>query len=752
MFRKTLILLTCVVVAACGGGGGSNKGDLRPDPGGSSSSGGGSGSGSSSGSGSTNAAPVITLKGAASVEITAGDAFVDPGFSADDAEDGDLTSSVVRSPANIDTSTAGTVQITYNVSDEQGKAAIEKSRTLTILEPESAGLVIKLNGSRSLVIPVGEPFEDPGATAKDGEQDLSDQIQVEGSVDTSIAGSYPLTYSVANTDGETASIVRTVHVSNSDVQSDDIAASLRVLTRVEGVSPETVYFSAQDSTDVSCEDFQGGNDATACATGQWLSYHFDFDDPDSGEFATTGNSRNSQVGPAPRAIHTFTCTPESSRYENGSCTYRVGVRVQNPDGIYNDEFITVTIRSQENYYTAANTLCVSPAGNYDGCPAGAQQAARMPDAGGFSGKRVLLHAGETHGDICIGYTEKNVTIDRYGAGARPLVPLAVIGVDTGCNDKAPNTSSANAYDMLSRDSNGYINKGWAYNITLTGLRIGRATAGMSGTLQTYHDLDLNWANDATYEGSFFFGNATTFCTNNPDELDCDLVPLPYGLFLTDSVVKSNANNLPKVNIGCFNECNLINSGMAGVEAKTADEHNARFMGIWGMVVSNSWLRGNHIGGSGPKSRLTLRPASDSIQLNNKVAEDFDSGGHIRPTDSTMHWAPHFVFVIDNIFNDTIQDPGHTSAAMVANHAHFYSGIFNNSFLQDKVDTGAFQLKMGGVNVVERGTQFNSENPACGYNPIEVTDGLMDMDRVYAATKNCVAAVPNELSIPLPPAR
>ncbi|MFV8784049.1 DUF5011 domain-containing protein [Microbulbifer sp. SA54] len=748
MFRKTLILLTCTFIAACGGGGGTDKGDLRPDPGGSS----GSGGGSSSGSGSTNTAPVITLKGSTSIEITTGEAFVDPGYSADDAEDGDLTSSVVRTPANIDTSSAGTIQISYNVSDGQGKSAAQKSRTLTITEPESVGLVIKLNGSRTLVIPIGESFADPGATAKDGDQDVSDQIQVDGSVDTSTAGSYPLTYSVANNDGETASVVRTVHVSNSDVQSDDIAASLRVLTRVEGVSPETVYFSAQDSTDVNCKDFQGGNDATACATGQWLSYHFDFDDPDSGEFATTGNSRNSQVGPAPRAIHTFTCTPESSRYENGRCTYRVGVRVQNPDGIFNDEFVTVTIRSQEDYYTPANTLCVSPSGNYDGCPAGAQQRARMPDVGGFSGKRVLLHAGETHGDICIGYAEKNVTVDRYGAGSRPIVPLIVTGVDTGCNDIAPVTSTANSLEMLGRDSNGYISQGWTYNITVTGLRVGRATVGMSGTLQTYHDLDLDWSKDSTHNGSFYFGSATSFCNNNPDELDCSVVPLPYGIFLTDSVVKSNANNLPKVNIGCFNECNFINSGIAGVETKTADEHNIRFMGTWGLVVSNSWLRGNHIGGNGPKSRLTLRPANFSIILNDRNAEDFESGGHIRPRDATTHWAPHYVFVFDNIFNDTSQDPGHASAAMVANNAHFYSGIFNNSFLLDDVDTGAFQLKMGGVDVVERGSQFNPKNPTCGYNPGEVNDGLNDESRIYAASASCVTAVPNELSIPLSPAR
>jgi hypothetical protein len=79
--------------------------------------------------------PVITLLGDNPMNLTVGDTFTDPGATAVDNVDGDLTESIVVGGDTVDTSTAGTYVITYNVSDAAGNAAEEVTRTVNVEEP-----------------------------------------------------------------------------------------------------------------------------------------------------------------------------------------------------------------------------------------------------------------------------------------------------------------------------------------------------------------------------------------------------------------------------------------------------------------------------------------------------------------------------------------------------------------------------------------------------------------------------------------
>jgi hypothetical protein len=80
------------------------------------------------------AAPVITLEGDAEMTLTVGDDFTDPGFTATDAEDGDLTDDVVVT-GTVDTETAGTYTITYTVEDSDEN---ETTATRTVIVEEAA--------------------------------------------------------------------------------------------------------------------------------------------------------------------------------------------------------------------------------------------------------------------------------------------------------------------------------------------------------------------------------------------------------------------------------------------------------------------------------------------------------------------------------------------------------------------------------------------------------------------------------------
>ena len=78
--------------------------------------------------------PVISLLGDATVDIEVGTTYNDAGATASDNYDGDITDDIVT-VNNVDTSTIGTYTVTYNVSDASGNAAVEVSRTITVIGP-----------------------------------------------------------------------------------------------------------------------------------------------------------------------------------------------------------------------------------------------------------------------------------------------------------------------------------------------------------------------------------------------------------------------------------------------------------------------------------------------------------------------------------------------------------------------------------------------------------------------------------------
>jgi hypothetical protein len=78
-----------------------------------------------------NVAPELTLLGEAQMTIDQGATYADAGASATDNVDGDLTSKIVLTGA-VDTSTAGTYTLKYDVTDAAGNAADSVSRTVVV--------------------------------------------------------------------------------------------------------------------------------------------------------------------------------------------------------------------------------------------------------------------------------------------------------------------------------------------------------------------------------------------------------------------------------------------------------------------------------------------------------------------------------------------------------------------------------------------------------------------------------------------
>ncbi len=79
-----------------------------------------------------NTPPVISLLGANPLVLTAGTAYVEPGATASDNVDGDISANLVIDASGVNTSTVGQYQVTYNVSDAAGNPATQVVRTIEV--------------------------------------------------------------------------------------------------------------------------------------------------------------------------------------------------------------------------------------------------------------------------------------------------------------------------------------------------------------------------------------------------------------------------------------------------------------------------------------------------------------------------------------------------------------------------------------------------------------------------------------------
>ena len=150
-------------------------------------------------------APIITILGDTKMNVRVGGTFTDPGATAMDDADGDVSAKIVVAGDVVDVNKAGTYVITYNVSDGAGNTATERTRTV-IVANDAVAPVITLKGNASMNVTLGDAFTDPGATATDDvDGDISAKIVVAGNtVNVNKAGTYVITYNVKDAAGNAA--------------------------------------------------------------------------------------------------------------------------------------------------------------------------------------------------------------------------------------------------------------------------------------------------------------------------------------------------------------------------------------------------------------------------------------------------------------------------------------------------------------------------------------------------------------------
>jgi aryl-phospho-beta-D-glucosidase BglC (GH1 family) len=203
--------------------------------------------------------PVISLNGAARVEINQGETYTDAGATAMDNVDGELTNKIqITNPVN--TANVDTYTITYSVTDAAGNTSTATRTVIVkeVIEPENdpdkkeqdvTPPVISLNGEATVEINQGEAYTDGGASAMDNvDGELTNKIQITNPVNTANVDTYTITYSVTDAAGNTSTATRTVIV--KDVTAPEISLNGEVTVEInQGETYTDAGASAMDNVD-----------------------------------------------------------------------------------------------------------------------------------------------------------------------------------------------------------------------------------------------------------------------------------------------------------------------------------------------------------------------------------------------------------------------------------------------------------------------------------------------------------------------
>ena len=183
-------------------------------------------------------APTITLKDGADIKVELGNEYNEPGYEAVDDCDGDITQNV-EVEGTVNTGEKGTYAVAYRVKDSYDNVC-EVTRTVTV--GDFTAPAITLNGSQKQYIKIGTDYSEQGCKALDNtDGDITANVTISGSVDTSKKGNYTVKYEVADSSGNIATATRSVYVyeNQKDVESVNPGDKVVYLTFDDGPGPYT---------------------------------------------------------------------------------------------------------------------------------------------------------------------------------------------------------------------------------------------------------------------------------------------------------------------------------------------------------------------------------------------------------------------------------------------------------------------------------------------------------------------------------
>lgn len=361
--------------------------------------------------------------------------------------------------------------------------------------------------------------------------------------------------------------------------SGDITVSL-VASRTSGPAPLAVHFSAIDTTST----ISGVTDPL-----RQLLYEFDYGDSGAGVWTVTGGSKNVSIG-GPLGAHVFE-TP-------GVYTVRCTATREASTGF---QEVTITVQDPSVVYPGAQTIFVSPSGNFSGAPAGAQTVTSIPAI--VSNRRYLLRPGESFGAVNVPHGVSNVQISAAPgiSGSKPIIPSAFIG-EVG---QPP-------------DSN------FPFDVSLIGLQCnGTVTQSSAARRLLFHKLDMpNTCAITINSAAGYWADPSRFGPSMPHMREVFISEVfGRGTTSTDSLTGD-----------------MIQSAMLGCDLMYATQHTVRVWRAWQFFMEGCAIRG--VSSDGIRHALKLHGSgSDAFPGLGSTYGDSNS------------WATRYVAIQNNLFGD-----------------------------------------------------------------------------------------------------
>lgn len=162
----------------------------------------------------------------------------------------DVTSNVV-STNNIDINVAGTYEVNYIYRNYN---VIKKVQVIDTTPPK-----ISLKGGMDIIVMTNQKFDEPGFVALDNSDgDITENVTIEGNVDTSKEGEYIIKYNVSDKSGNKAEVTRKVTVTSSSPLNMDVKSF-----SLEGLFTSVTLKETEDAGDSYIDNIIFAGDSMA---------------------------------------------------------------------------------------------------------------------------------------------------------------------------------------------------------------------------------------------------------------------------------------------------------------------------------------------------------------------------------------------------------------------------------------------------------------------------------------------------------
>ncbi|MBR4350909.1 MAG: DUF5011 domain-containing protein [Bacilli bacterium] len=203
-----------------------------------------------------------------------------------------------------------------------------ENKTIAQSENDTKAPEIKLLGADPMTVAKDSEFVDPGATATDNvDKNITKNIKVEGTVDTTKLGEYKLVYSVADKAGNTATKERKVVVIEGVVENKDVNPPVITFTKPNsfqklclGQKPDLSSSGVYGFTAYDDKDGNITNNVTVSDTGNINkvgTYTVNYSIKDSSDNVTTASRTYSIVDCTPQPTPQPQPNPNPSGGGNG---------------------------------------------------------------------------------------------------------------------------------------------------------------------------------------------------------------------------------------------------------------------------------------------------------------------------------------------------------------------------------------------------------------------------------------------------